>query len=124
MENFDSNLSWQNLHDFCLAWMMNEPKSDMKEWWEELGWDFEEFRCKAKSQKWWVTSMQEISEWCPPNPFKVFEEPSELTLYQVQELLYSEDANPNHVNRCLEMMIACTKYVAANSTQKAKTNGN
>lgn len=102
--------------------MMNEPKSDMKEWWEEFGWNFEEFRDKAKSQKWWVTSMQEISEWCPPNPFKVFEEPSKLTLYQIQEILYSEDVHPSHVNRCLEMMISCTKYVADNLHAKAKTN--
>lgn len=119
MSQIDNNCYWQNLHDFCLAWMMNEPKSDMKEWWEELGWDFEEFRDKAKSQKWWVTSMQEISEWCPPNPFKVFLDPTTLTLCQVQEMI-SQDYDPVHVNRCLEMMVNCTKYVAANLHSKGE----
>lgn len=110
--NTEHKLCWGNLHDFCLAWMTDEPKSDMKEWWHNLGWTFDDFKHQAKSQNWWVTSMQEISEWDAPNPFKVFSEPCSLTLYQVQELLYSEDADFNHVNRCLEMIINCTKWVA------------
>lgn len=53
------------IYDFCLAWQMEGEERDLeyfKERFNKGGSDFDSFRKFAMDRKWWVTSMNALSE--------------------------------------------------------------
>lgn len=52
------------VYEFCLAWVMGyDDIGTLEMWFKELSIDFQDLREIAKSQNWWVKSMEQIEKW-------------------------------------------------------------